>query len=237
MEAVRNTMATRDIHLDIPDKYLDHSVKLLIDNNKKESKDNESKFLSFRMPTDFSDGSIMVNERRIPFSVFYSFLREEAGLTDKLPICVNLHTEEPFVEILTLDARPECFPSKRVWFFHWKGIVCSLTGNLFLRFHEVTLQVALSTLGEIIEGALARVIEPVPEENILSIFVANYTMGQGWEWKRLNQRNHRSMDTIYLPSEMKTAIMEDIETFLKSSSLYDEYGVAWKHCVLLSGEP
>ena len=56
-------------------------------------------------------------------------------------------------------------------------------------------------------------------------------------WSRLNKLPTRDMDTIYLDTDIKNNIIDDIETFLEEEDVYSLYGIPYKKTYLLEGLP
>lgn len=65
------------------------------------------------------------------------------------------------------------------------------------------------------------------------IEVHNFKM----HWTRLNKLPTRDMETIYLDTDIKKNIIEDIETFLEEEDVYGLYGIPYKKTYLLEGLP
>lgn len=56
-------------------------------------------------------------------------------------------------------------------------------------------------------------------------------------WQRVARKLPRSLDTVYLPVEQKSRIVEDAERFFASRDWYAARGVPWRRGYLFEGEP
>lgn len=69
--------------------------------------------------------------------------------------------------------------------------------------------------------------------NLLSIYVTD----EYGNWSLYNKIEHRKIDTIYINQEIKTKLIEDIETFINNESEYNKFGIPYKKTFLLTGIP
>ena len=69
--------------------------------------------------------------------------------------------------------------------------------------------------------------------NLLNIYVTD----EYGNWSLYNKIEHRKIDTIYINQEIKSKLLEDIETFISNESEYNKFGIPYKKTFLLTGIP
>lgn len=218
--------ATKSIDIKVPENYDGQKVRVIVDKDCVRHK--PAQFVAFRIP--HADGFLPIGNKRIPLDDFYRMLRKEGGLSDHLPLKIDLST----LAIQQFDQAPDCYSAQRQWPFQWKGVKCSLAGSVSIRVHDVDYETALSTLKDIRESALALWKEPCPLE-CLKIYTPH--SGGGITWTERQMRVRRQWDTIYIEESIKHQLIQSLERFYRSESLYDDYGRTWKRIYLFHGPP
>lgn len=224
-------MDVSSIDVKIPENYTGNPVRIIVDKERvKEEK--EANFVSFYV--GYVSDHLMIGDKEIDFYAFYHLLRKEGGLSDQIPVVVSL---QPF-RITRFDNSPQSYGGRRVWPFKWKGVQCSLTNNLYIRFHSVSLREAAETMMDIREEALKlwkdtkpigslAVYTPVLRQNTIATYV----------WAEHSTRTKRKLETIYIESDIKDRLVKGIEEFMGASALYDKYGAVWKKIYIFNGPP
>ncbi len=219
-----------DIVVKIPDNYTGNPVRVIVDKERiKVEKDVN--FISFHL--NFVERYLMIGDKQIEMDFFYKMLRLEGGLSDRIPLVVNIM---PFY-IRRFDETPLCYNGKRVWFFNWKGRECSITGNICIRVHNASLKESVETFIDIRNEALKLWKDP-KQEGTLDLYIPLPRRGDGiYVWHEHSTRPKRNLETIYIDEKIKQGLVNDIEKFLGASALYDKYGVTWKKVILFAGKP
>lgn len=57
------------------------------------------------------------------------------------------------------------------------------------------------------------------------------------EWEEVGKRPPRTIDSVFIPKDIKDKIVTDVRTFVESESFYLKHGVTWKRNYLFSGPP
>jgi hypothetical protein len=173
---------------------------------------------------------------------FYLVLRERGGLSDQLPLRVAWSSSGDRVRILDFDYNSPGYLGENCWPFEWDGTRCALTispNHCYVLIYGCALEEALACL-QSLQSALhaykSNVRHSEQKELLISVPVAIPLTGC-YKWSTLSARNRRSLDTLYLPVETKREMVTSLERFRDSAPLYDEYGITWKYCLMLSGPP
>ncbi len=175
------------------------------------------------------------------FADFYTVLRERGGLSDQLPLRVQWMAEGA-PRLVDFDFNAPGYMGQNSWPFEWDGRRCALTvtpNHYYVEVYQCNLAQALQCLANIREAMPLHHQEQRNEkrkELLVSVPLFN-PLNQTYAWRSLSARNRRSMDTLYLPTELKQALLHKLERFRDSQALYDQYGITWKFAVLLSGPP
>lgn len=74
------------------------------------------------------------------------------------------------------------------------------------------------------------------ERNHISIWSV-FSYETGCYRKKIGSRMKRSIETIFLNNDIKNDLLNDVNTFLNSSELYDLHGIPYKRNYLLEGDP
>lgn len=217
-----------NIDVKIPNDYTGHPVKIIIDKTKLKV-EPIAKFISYHIPS--YQGVIKIGNKSISFDDFYTLLQEQGGLSPVIPLVINLN---PF-KIEHFDDKPNCYNGPHVFYFNWNGVKCSITGNIYIRVHDLTENVARNTLNNIIEELLKKWVNILPVNNLF-IYTPLRSLS-GYSWNQYSSKTHRPMDTIYLNEKIKTNLIHQLDKFLNSSDLYDRYGITWKRVHLFYGPP
>ncbi|XP_077244308.1 AAA-ATPase At3g50940-like [Tasmannia lanceolata] len=78
------------------------------------------------------------------------------------------------------------------------------------------------------------------EKNAVKLYTVNYEMMYGNcadAWSPINLDHPATFETLAMDSELKRALMEDLERFLERKDFYRRVGKAWKRGYLLYGPP
>ncbi|KAL2333734.1 hypothetical protein Fmac_014947 [Flemingia macrophylla] len=76
------------------------------------------------------------------------------------------------------------------------------------------------------------------EERVLKMHTLNGSYGYGgFKWDSINLDHPSTFETLALEEEMKSAIMEDLNRFVRRREFYRKVGRAWKRGYLLHGPP
>ena len=179
----------------------------------------------------------------VSVETFYRVLRECGGLSDQLPLKLALSSEEDRICVKDFDFNAPGYHGENSWPFEWQGLRCALVtapNHFFIQVYQCSLEQALATIRSIQCELLKHKSNARPtgkQKELLISVPQELPMGLGFKWVTLSARNHRSLDTLYLPPEKKKELIEPLERFTGSAALYEEYGVTWKYCMLLSGPP
>lgn len=176
---------------------------------------------------------------------FYRILREQGKLSDQLPLKLawsSLESEKP--QVLDFDFNAPGYLGENSWPFEWNGHRCALNvtpNHFYILVYQCSLEQGLQCVQSIQKAMIAHKSDggrPGAAAKELLISVPQVIpMGLGYKWIKLSARNHRSLDTLYLPQKLKSDMVSAMQRFVDSAKLYEEYGVTWKFCVLMSGPP
>ena len=215
------------VDVKIPTNYTGNPVRIIIDKERVKIEDKHVNFVSFRVI--YQGDYLFIGGKKIMLDSFYEMLRTRGGLSDRVPLLVNL---SPF-KILSFDVKPPCYGAQRVFPFKWQGVECSLTDDVCLRFHNVVYDIALATLNDICEEALTLWKDDKSNDEIT--IMVPWRNGPYYQWKTHTNRRKRDLSTIYIHESRKSTLIESIDNFLVSETLYDRYGVTWKQIHLFVG--
>ena len=235
-----------NIKLDIPSNFTDNEVIFKI-NKKKEAKVTEQTFRSFSFLITNED--IIIDQKKIPTYRLFNILRAH-GLSDTIPIYVSptekaLNPDHKFI-FKAFDWKPIAYMGPTVWYFTWDNIKCSITGHnanslyssctsIYIRIHDMTPGLGEKIIDDIISELLTYWVDPVPKKTLI-IYTSQRNIG-GYTWSPLCTRTPRDISTIYLDSNIKSKLVNQLKKFYESNDLYDKYGVTWKRIHLFYGPP
>jgi hypothetical protein len=225
------SMTTDNVNVTIPANYTGNTMRIIVDKEKvKEEK--HVNFISFNIQSTTLPGYLSIGAKYIELRDFYDMLREKGGLSDRLPIVVTL--DKPLA-VVAFDERPPSYNGQRVWPFKWNNQQCSLTGNVTIRVHHASLEVAEETMQDIRNETLKLWKE---NRSVLSLPIyIPIRNGNQFQWIEYGVRGKRDLNTIYIDSRIKDRLVNGLTKFLSSSALYDRYGVTWKRIYLFNGPP
>lgn len=170
---------------------------------------------------------------------FYEVLRTQGGLSDQLPLRMAWISDGP-PSVLSFDFNAPGYHGENTWPFEWDGRRCELVLGpeyYHILVYQCTLEQAVRCLDSLIRAMpLQKPAERSEKELLVSVPV-HQPLQHCYAWKSLSSRNRRSLDTLYLPQQQKHDLVRSLERFRASQSLYDQYGVTWKFCMLFSGPP
>lgn len=224
-------ITTNDIDVKIPANYNGSTVRVIVDKEKVKD-DKDPTFISFDL--NFQDTYVTIGDKQIEMGAFYHMLRKEGGLSDRIPLTVNL---QPFY-IRNFDSHPPCYGGKRVWPFKWKDVHCSLaitSSILCIRVHDKSLKESVATLIDIRDEALKLWKDEKPAQS-LRLYTIVKQPGH-YAWQEHSTRTKRKLETIYIEKDVKDRLVSRIEKFLGASALYDKYGATWKKVIIFDGPP
>ncbi|XVF17941.1 hypothetical protein REPUB_Repub10bG0168300 [Reevesia pubescens] len=75
------------------------------------------------------------------------------------------------------------------------------------------------------------------EERVLKMFTLNMQNYGGIKWESVNLEHPATFETLAMDPELKNAVMEDLNRFVKRKEFYKRVGRAWKRGYLLYGPP
>jgi uncharacterized protein YuzB (UPF0349 family) len=113
------------------------------------------------------------------------------------------------------------------------------TGNVgmmdYVVFYEkITLKAgSKETIVKFIEDIIIDNDKKAKYRETIDIFT--YECESSWHFTTTQKK--RSMDTIYLDSETKTKLINNIQTFINDREIYEKYGIPYKKSYLLTGPP
>ena len=89
---------------------------------------------------------------------------------------------------------------------------------------------------EILKKFVSKAIDK--DEDLFSIDTTDiYTTTECGDWYKYNKIPARNLNSIYLEDEIKNKIINDLDTFKKSESEYNKFGIPYKRTYLLTGAP
>lgn len=93
-------------------------------------------------------------------------------------------------------------------------------------------------LGTYLPFILEKEKEMKDEERVLKMHTLNTSYGYGgFKWDSINLDHPSTFETLALEAEQKSAIMEDLNRFVRRREYYRKVGRAWKRGYLLYGPP
>jgi hypothetical protein len=76
------------------------------------------------------------------------------------------------------------------------------------------------------------------EERVLKMYTLNNSHGyNGVKWESINLEHPATFETLAMEPELKNAVIEDLNRFVKRKEFYKRVGRAWKRGYLLYGPP
>jgi hypothetical protein len=176
-----------------------------------------------------------IKGRTVPEALIMAVLQEH-GLSKTLPTVIDGQGNTKAFYWQPVGGKSHC-PS--VWPFEWDGIACSITGHggcIDFRVHDMTPGVGERVVNGILSELYKRA--PVPEPRTLLVYQnrAQYA-GSDHVWQQFGTRQHRDMETMYMPYEMKEKLIQQMKKFYSMSATYDRYGIVWKRVHLFHGPP
>lgn len=196
-----------------------------------------NKFRSFCLPA--TDTGIIIGNKTIPSKHLFDVLKQH-GLAATVPMHVSFVGALPTVEFRAFDWHPYGYCGPTVWPFNWDGVACSITAahnsQIYVRVYDLG-----DCVGERILQALAQELlkfwrDPAPV-GTLNMFTAQTTTPGRLDWATLSSRLCRDIETIYIDCAVKSKLVTQLAKFLRSSDMYDRYGVTWKRVHLFHGPP
>jgi len=124
--------------------------------------------------------------------------------------------------------------------FYWNNVKCMIYqergyGMPYIRVYDLTPGVGEQIIKELGEEIVRR--HPKPQSlTTIDVFAGRITMS-GSKWIKISDRPKRDISTVFLKDDMMKNLVDEIQQFLKSSSIYDKYGVTWKRVHLFHGPP
>lgn len=92
----------------------------------------------------------------------------------------------------------------------------------------------ITTIKEFVKTAMLD--SELEERNYISIWSV-FSYETGCYRRKIGSRMKRNIETIFLNDDVKTNLLNDVNTFLNSSDLYDQHGIPYKRNYLLEGVP
>ncbi len=217
-------------------------MRLIVDDEAKRARPPARTHITFQLRASDGAGRMALSiqgsqaggQDTVSFNDFLRLLQEEAGLSKQVPVVLNADNVP-----INLALRVSSYRGEQSWPFWWAGVKCALGGaeglaNLYVDTH-CEMEEGLGVLRSLWDRLRER-YPPAKNGKELHILAAISTLS-GFKWHKLSQRNKRGLDTVYLDERVKQDLVHQLERFTASSALYDQYGVVWKYCVLLSGPP
>ena len=228
------------VNLHLPANLGDHNLLIRADKPKAKP-DRTQTFRSFVLPASQSGISVDSKDwtKTIEIDCVFTFLQGH-GLSSLLPVHVTLGP----TRMTAFDWTPHGASMPTAWPFKWKGeIPCSLTGNtgyhgrICLRVHDMTPGVGERVLDELGQALLALWTPPPEAEHAITVYTTKRDDFGNHIWAPQATRKLRSLDTIYLPAQVKSKLQGGLKKFLGSEALYDRFGITWKRVHLFYGPP
>lgn len=230
---------SENINLSIPPAHAKDTILFKMEKKTDEQK-RVQKFRSFAFS---ALGEISIMDKKIPLLELYKLLFKY-GLSKTVPSFNSIKDKK--LEFTGIDWSPTHYGGPTNWEFKRdhpenadEKVLCSIVvtpyGLLYLRVHDMTVG-----LGEkVIESLMNELYDyyiPLKPAGVLQIYTTNQNQGI-YYWQQFVNRNHRSMNTIYINDSIKDKVLIELDQFYKSEHLYDKFCICWKFVTLISGEP
>ncbi len=223
----------QNLNIAIPKEYTNSDILFKIQ-NKKETPQKVLKFRSFSIRTG-GGCYLVIKSKKIHITHLFTVLKNH-GLSETLPISVTLGP----LTFNYFDWKPCAYGGPTVWPFDWRGVECSITGDsldLYIRVHDLTPNLGENILNEITEELLQYWQNPVPNASLIIYTTQRHSPVHPYQWVQNCTRLHRNIDTIYIDSQVKLKLINQLTKFYNSSDKYDRYGITWKRVHLFHGPP
>jgi hypothetical protein len=231
------------MHLSLPADALTASNEVFFKVGKRGPAAKPPTYRSFAMTYDSANGLTLTTSSTvyIPDTELRALLVEHQLEPRDPPCFPTLHRGAP-AQFNRFHWNPRDYPGGSKLSFVWKDTTpCKLWVSDYLCYiavYDLAPGVGERVLGEIVTELLARHKEPPRPAGELTIYTAQRNPVSGeYSWRVLQKRLHRSLETIYLDEAVKTKVVHQLSTFLRSSALYDKYGITWKYVHLFHGKP
>lgn len=190
-------------------------------------------FRSFRIVT--LGGMIQIGDKNISEIHLFNILKEH-GMSSTVPVSVKFTTQA--TEVLAWDWKPFMYGGPKLWYFKWDGVECSVCSDnniYYIRVHDMSQGVGEDIMEKLRVELLSRWTNPTPDQTIIIFVPIKHPVG--YTWYQVNTRQYRSLDTIYINSDIKDSLISQLTSFYDSAAVYDKFGVTWKRVHLLWGLP
>ncbi|KAM1529226.1 hypothetical protein ACFX1Z_018457 [Malus domestica] len=84
---------------------------------------------------------------------------------------------------------------------------------------------------------LERANEMKDEERVLKMYTLNSNPYDGIKWEPINLEHPATFETLAMDQELKNAVIDDLNRFVRRKEFYKKVGRAWKRGYLLYGPP
>ncbi|XVF15806.1 hypothetical protein REPUB_Repub09cG0188100 [Reevesia pubescens] len=106
--------------------------------------------------------------------------------------------------------------------------------SFVLSFHKKHKDIVLNSY---VPSILERAKAIKDEQRVLKMFTLNMQNYGGIRWESINLEHPATFETLAMDPELKNAVMEDLNRFVKRKEFYKRVGRAWKRGYLLYGPP
>jgi len=197
---------------------------------------------------EIPNGKISINGAEFTMGQLMYVLFENDNLKTTIPLKVRLNDKNE-LEYYDIEWQPHNFKEAQVYPFKWNldgcNIDCSITSNykycdnsslIYIRVCNIEPNVGENIIADILRTVYKK-FYIAPNTNSFYIFTTSFNPHQGFIWNKHGTRPNRTLDTIYISEEKKNNIINRLDKFYKSKSMYDKYCVPYKRIHLFHGEP